>query len=664
MSLFSGFVPFKESLLGYVQRSRLIFEEVGDEASAKLVDGFVRDLDRQRYNLTIVGSFNRGKSTLLNVLMDRADDDMSPIDCMACTSAIIKYLDKGLLPDAPREFAEVYYNQPERDPQEIPLARIRDFVTEERNPKNAKDVRSIEVYGSFPEWSKAVTIVDTPGQNTVYSHHDALLTDFLPYTDAIIFLVAADLPFDGGDIALLKALSEKQKKEVFFVLSKMDEIRPGDREETVAYVSGIIAKNGFDPARLYCVSARPVFEALKKGVCGEELANLKSEHGIRRLEDDLERFVVLNSDVSKVMKRRIEMLLDSVRAAGERYIHDTELLLEAKDLDLAELKAQESSLAADSSRLRKRLEENLDEFSRSWARAIKTCGRKVADKAEQIEVGIEDEIGKKGMSGAIFQAFSLKQLVATTVSRELNPVFTELQEKLEGAAEKLDREFMDEIKAFAKGASRQGDAQSVIVGVVASTVLGSAVVGGAVVTVDAVGSVGAAWASLLAAKAANATMAVGGLVKVWAWVTGCGPAAKTGGDVAVATTALTTSIGTAVATLAVSLAVMLLMSMIVKFGLKSFMSARAPKLIEGMVADVSRRLTDGLDRVRDDLIDGYRERVAIAVDAKAKKLAEIRALLEGADPEERRQVEDRVARMKTLMSDGAALPLNAALPCM
>lgn len=663
MSLFSKFVPFKEQLERYVERSRQIFEEVGDKASARLVDGFVRDLDRQRYNLTIVGSFNRGKSTLLNVLMERGDDDISPVACTACTSAIIKYLDKDLIADAEGEGAIVYYNLLGREPERIPLPRIRDFVTEERNPKNEKGVRSIEVYGNFPTWSRAITIVDTPGQNTVYAHHDALLSDFLPYTDAIIFLVAADLPFDGGDIALLKELSEKQKREVFFVLSKMDEIRPGDRAETIEYVSRIISKNGFDPSRLYCVSAKPVFEALKNGIGGEALANLKSENGIGKLEADLERFVVLNSDVTKVMKSRIATLLNSVKEAGERYVHDTEAILESKDLDLAELKAQESTLDADSNRLREGLAEKLEEFQRNWVRTLRKCGRKIEEKADRIEFGVNEQIGRNGVSGTLFQTFALKQLIAETVNRELQPVFNDVQAELEDVVQKLDKDFQDEINVFARSGTHQGDTQSAVSGLVASTVLGSAAVCGTIATVGAVGSVGTAWATLLSAQAANTTMAVGALVKVWAWLTGLGPAAKTGGDVAAASAALTASVASAVATLGASIAATLLIGAITKMGLKAFMTERTPRLIAEMVADMSRKLTEGLDLVRNNMIDNYREAVENAVDAKAKKLSEIRALLEKSDSEERKQMEARVMRMRALMTDGEAIPLNVALSC-
>ena len=69
MSLFSKYVPFKIELEKYIGHCRTVFDQIGDKSSSALVSGFIKDLDSQRYNITIIGSLKRGKSTLLNTLM-------------------------------------------------------------------------------------------------------------------------------------------------------------------------------------------------------------------------------------------------------------------------------------------------------------------------------------------------------------------------------------------------------------------------------------------------------------------------------------------------------------------------------------------------------------------------------------------------------------------
>ena len=209
MALFDNFVQFKGEVESYLNQCESVFREVGENVAANNVSGLISVINDQRYNITIIGSLNRGKSTLLNTLMERQDDNISPISADVCTSAIIKYNDIELSqPKLEKESAVISFN-PDKDgniqkPVTIPLSGLKGYVKEEQNPGNRKGVKSVEVYGNFPAWSKAVTIVDSPGQNSVYNHHDELLTSFLPYTDAIIFIVAANLPLDGGDIALLK----------------------------------------------------------------------------------------------------------------------------------------------------------------------------------------------------------------------------------------------------------------------------------------------------------------------------------------------------------------------------------------------------------------------------------------------------------------------------
>ena len=217
MSLFSKYIPFKIELEKYIEHCKKVFEQIGDAPSASLVDGFIKDLENQRYNITIIGSLKRGKSTLLNTLMERHDDFISPISSNVCTSSIIKYMDKNMASSKTgNESAIVYFNANEEGnvppALTIPFQQLKNYITEDQNPENRKHVRSVEVYGDFPEWSKAVTIVDSPGQNSVFCHHDVLLSDFLPYTDAIIFLVAADIPLDGGDIASSRNYQKKKKE--------------------------------------------------------------------------------------------------------------------------------------------------------------------------------------------------------------------------------------------------------------------------------------------------------------------------------------------------------------------------------------------------------------------------------------------------------------------
>ena len=78
MALFEKFAPFKSRVIAHLNKCISVFEEIGNKIAAKNTKAFINDFDNMRYNLTVVGSLKRGKSTLINTLMERKNDDISP----------------------------------------------------------------------------------------------------------------------------------------------------------------------------------------------------------------------------------------------------------------------------------------------------------------------------------------------------------------------------------------------------------------------------------------------------------------------------------------------------------------------------------------------------------------------------------------------------------
>ena len=66
MSLFNNFVQFKQEAKSSLKNAQDVFKDINNHSADKMIDVFLKDFDSQRYNLTITGSMNRGKSTLLN----------------------------------------------------------------------------------------------------------------------------------------------------------------------------------------------------------------------------------------------------------------------------------------------------------------------------------------------------------------------------------------------------------------------------------------------------------------------------------------------------------------------------------------------------------------------------------------------------------------------
>jgi len=670
MSLFGKYIPFKVELEKYIGHCQTVFEQIGDTRAVSLVDGFIKDLEGQRYNITIIGSLKRGKSTLLNALMERRDDSISPISSNVCTSTIIKYLDKALaVSDTKKEHAVIYFDAHDSSispPITVSFQHLKSYVTEEQNPENRKRVRSVEVFGDFPDWSKAVTIVDSPGQNSVFGHHDVLLMDFLPYSDAIIFLVAADIPLDGGDIALLKVLSEDEKRKIFFVLTKIDNIEnPEDLDEVKCFVTSKIQEIGLTCEKLYAVSAKPVYEALTQGISGNQLEVIKAENGILELEEELEKFIILNSDQTKILRSRIEMLLSQTSEACNKYISVSNEILSKKTYDLSILEAEKMELMNANDVLRENTKKALKKFSRAWDRAINNFHRKFSSKSNAIEDKINEGLDQGGLWGAVFQSFKLQKQVQNAVSLELQPLVIDLEEKLEEVITTLNNEFNDELSLYIKrksGTDLGATAGSAFaVATMASTVTwGISATNGAISSATSAFSTWQAAADALRiAEAGNSTAVVGAIPKLWRWLWGAGKATEaittvttTGAEVANAASSAIVAGVTAVVTAGVSIAVTLLAQKILRHILVSVQGTRVVGITEKIMSDMEDSLFKSLSAYKESLIKEYKQNIDDILEDNTERLAEIMDIFENDDSDKRQLVSARLEEVKKLLSEG------------
>ena len=76
------------------------------------------------------------------------------------------------------------------------------------------------------------------------------------------------------------------------------------------------------------------------------------ENGILDLEQDLEKFIVSESDQTKVLRSRIEMLLSKTSEACQNYISTSNAILSQKTYDLTVLEAEKKELLSANDLLR------------------------------------------------------------------------------------------------------------------------------------------------------------------------------------------------------------------------------------------------------------------------------------------------------------------------
>jgi GTP-binding protein EngB required for normal cell division len=269
-----AYVQAKQSVAQLLRELQEFAGRSAPWAAERVHDLMVR-LGEDRFQLVVVGQFKRGKSSLMNAILGRA---LLPTGTIPVTSAItsLRYGSflRAVIKRADRALG-----------QEILIAELPDFITERGNPDNQKHVLSAAIEVPAPFLRRGLHFVDTPGIGSAHEHNTATTLAFLPEADAAIFVTGADGPLSDNELQFLDAVRQHVRK-LFFVLNKIDQLGPGEREEAIAYTTDLLAKRlGTDTIRLFPLSAAQALAA-KQGD-----AEARAASGLLALESALATFL-------------------------------------------------------------------------------------------------------------------------------------------------------------------------------------------------------------------------------------------------------------------------------------------------------------------------------------------------------------------------------------
>lgn len=205
------------------------------------------------FNLVVLGQFKRGKTTLINALLGA---EILPTAVVPLTSiaTVLKY--GGLLN------VRVYFN----DGREIEINadEISKYVTEKGNPKNEKDVKEVVITYPSSYLKDGVRLIDTPGVGSVYEHNTDVAYQYLPKSDAALFLLSVDQPVSKAELDFLKDVREYSNK-IFFLQNKADYVDYEDLRESISFSKKVIEEcMGFE-VKIFPISAKLALDGKLNG---------------------------------------------------------------------------------------------------------------------------------------------------------------------------------------------------------------------------------------------------------------------------------------------------------------------------------------------------------------------------------------------------------------
>ena len=235
------------------------------------------------FTLVIVGEFNAGKSSLINALFGTRLREEGPIPVDDVIS-VLRYAEQAS------------------------SRKISDYVIEQFYPI---------------EFLRNITLVDTPGTNSIVARHHEITEDFIPRADLVLFITSIDRPLSESERKFLEYIREWGKK-VVFVLNKVDTKEAGEIDQVMDYVkTNVRSIFGFDPI-IYPASAktRQGFDALEHYIfnvlSAKERVRLKLQAPLDTITSLAKKqFAMIDSrrDLLAGDRARIESLTDQLDRA-------------------------------------------------------------------------------------------------------------------------------------------------------------------------------------------------------------------------------------------------------------------------------------------------------------------------------------------------------------
>ena len=211
----------RQNILSFFQTAILFAQKIHQEQYIQRLQETAHRLEEEQFIVVVCGEFRRGKSSLLNALLNEMQD-LFPVD-ITVTTNLVTTASYG-----PSEKITALVDlSGSEEVQEISIKRneIRHYVTEKDNPRNMHEARLMTIQLPNEQLKRGLVLVDTPGVGGLYTRHTDITYEFIPNADAIVYVSDALQPLSEEDLKFIKDRILKHTQYIFFVLTKKDRVR-------------------------------------------------------------------------------------------------------------------------------------------------------------------------------------------------------------------------------------------------------------------------------------------------------------------------------------------------------------------------------------------------------------------------------------------------------
>jgi GTP-binding protein EngB required for normal cell division len=388
-------------------------------------------------DVAVLGQFKAGKSSFLNGLIGR---DVLPVNVLPAT-AVITRIGHG---PSERAIARHLSGRVE----EIRLDDLPEFVTEQRNPGNAKEVSIVDVELPALEGFRGMRFVDTPGLGSVFAHNTKVSMDWLPRVGGALVAVSVNHPLSEQDLNLLLEVF-RHTPETAILLTKADLVSGSQLEEVVEFTKRQVIRHTGKDVAILPFSIRPGFEPLRGAVREhlfrrivhrrEETFEEIVDHKIRFLIGGCRQYLALASHAAEAAgKAREELREVLTREDRDLSSVKSEIGLQVRDLESRVRSAAGERFHSYHREIRDRMDRRLRGAGMGWKGNLAKITRAFREwllEALEEELAEVSYYGETHLAGYLVTAQSsfqravraFQDRLATEIERALGISFTGAQ---------------------------------------------------------------------------------------------------------------------------------------------------------------------------------------------------------------------------------------------
>ncbi len=202
------------------------------------------------FRLAIVGEFSRGKSNLINTILE---EKIVPIGSLPTTSTLI-----SIFPD-PENKIEIYSPDKPVEIRDLNEESWSDLLATDPTGNNQEILAKIRVKVNNSWLEKLdVELIDTPGAGDLSTRRSALIFDLLSQCDAAVLVISATMALSLTEIAFLEEeIIGRHVPRILVVVTKLDQIKPEEKPIVFDHIKQRLGKISAD---IPLLSLHPVQE--------------------------------------------------------------------------------------------------------------------------------------------------------------------------------------------------------------------------------------------------------------------------------------------------------------------------------------------------------------------------------------------------------------------